>query len=120
MSLFTEGLEAQEEFRAQFMTDAAVYRRGDRECAVGVTPGETFFRTSGENGAATVIRAIDFILAASEIEEIGIPKRGDQILFRGRRFEVANPDGEPCWRWSDAGHRIYRIHTKDTGSETAR
>ncbi|MGN0871337.1 MAG: hypothetical protein ACI4UV_09130 [Victivallales bacterium] len=120
MSFFSEGLEAQEEFRAQFMTDAAIYRRGDRECAVGVTPGETFFRTSDGNGASTVIRAMDFILAASEIDGIGTPKRGDQILYCGRRYEVLNPGGEPCWQWSDAERRIYRIHTKDTGGTTER
>lgn len=27
-------------------------------------------------------------------------------------FEIGAPDKEPDWRWSDAQHTVYRVHTK--------
>lgn len=117
MSFFADGLKAQEEMRIAFMSDPAWYLRGEMRLKIAVTPGDALFRTTDRNGVSTVVRTLDFIVAASELSPVGIPKRGDFILFNGGRYEVVNPDGGPCWKWSDMANRVYRIHTKYAGKE---
>lgn len=118
MSLFTEGLDYLETKRLQFMSDPALYRRGADELKINATPGKSLFRATDRNGVTIVIRSEDFIVAASELLSLGVPKRGDLILFNGGRYEVLNPNGEPCWQWSDVENQVYRIHTKSIGAES--
>jgi hypothetical protein len=46
-----------------------------------------------------------------------VPLPGDRIEETDaegvtRTYEVLPASQEPCWRWSDVYHLLYRIHTK--------
>lgn len=112
MSLFTEGLDFMESVRLQYMTDPALYRRGSDELKINATPAVTTFRTEDEYGITTRTQSYDFIVAASELLSLGEPERGDKIIFQNSIYEVLSPRDEPCFRWSDTGGKVLRIHTK--------
>lgn len=55
----------------------------------------------------------DFMVEASAIPAIDQPEPGDEILWRGRRFLVSAPEGEPCWRWRGPSMTAWRIHAEE-------
>lgn len=79
--------------------------------------GRTLFRTddlSGGTGIRYELR--DFVLRASDLAAAGVPERGDEIVFEGRRYVVAAPEGEPCWKWhTRQSHKQIRVHAKYAG-----
>lgn len=96
------------------------YRR-DGEVMVESAPakvGRTLFRTD-DVAAGMVFRfeERDFIVRASDFAAIGEPRRGDEIVWDGRLYLVAAPDGEPCWKWhTRQSHTQMRIHAKYSGA----
>ncbi len=96
------------------------YRR-DGEVMVESAPakvGRTLFRTD-DVAAGVVFRFEDrdFIVRASDFAAIGEPRRGDEIVWDGRLYLVAAPDGEPCWKWhTRQSHTQMRIHAKYSGA----
>ena len=80
--------------------------------------GRTLFRTD-DVAAGVVFRFEDrdFIVRASDFAAIGEPRRGDEIVWDGRLYLVAAPDGEPCWKWhTRQSHTQMRIHAKYSGA----
>ena len=79
--------------------------------------GRTLFRTD-DVAAGVVFRFEDrdVIVRASDVAAIGEPRRGDEIVWDGRLYLVAAPDGEPCWKWhTRQSHTQMRIHAKYSG-----
>lgn len=81
--------------------------------------GKTLVRTDDLTSAAVIrFELRDFIIRASDVPGLNEPKRGDEIVLDGRRYMVAAPNGEPCWRWhTRQSHTQIRIHTKYAGEE---
>lgn len=78
--------------------------------------GNHFYKSSTADGFTTVARSVDFIIEASQIERE--PKDGDLIIYNGRRYAVAAPNGEPIWEWSGSEQTTYRVHTFCKGDDT--
>ena len=96
------------------------YRR-DGEVMVESAPakvGRTLFRTDDvATGVVFRFEERDFIVRASDFAAIGEPRRGDEIVWDGRLYLVAAPDGEPCWKWhTRQSHTQMRIHAKYSGA----
>ena len=96
------------------------YRR-DGEVMVESAPakvGRTLFRTDDvATGMVFRFEERDFIVRASDFAAIGEPRRGDEIVWDGRLYLVAAPDGEPCWKWhTRQSHTQMRIHAKYSGA----
>jgi hypothetical protein len=79
--------------------------------------GRTLFRTDDLSGSVTLrFEQRDFIVRTSDAGSIGEPKKGDEIVFGGKTYQVSAPDGEPCWRWhTRQSHSQLRIHAKYAG-----
>ena len=93
-----------------------IYRTRDgEEKAVRAVVGSTLFQTEDGYGVVTDTESRDFIIAAAELPLE--PSKGDAVIWKGRAYEVMEPRGGPCWRWSDAYHTTRRIHTKETGED---
>lgn len=86
---------------------------GGEARTVRAVVGRTVFRSTDENGIWTRIETRDFIVPKEQLPSP--PQVGDELEFLGCTYEVLAPNGEPCWRWSDAFHTAYRIHAKNTG-----
>lgn len=99
--------------RTAHATEAVEYRSGATTAPVQATIGKSLFRINDEAGASLVVRTVDFLVAAADLPDD--PQPGDSIVHAGREFEVRQPGGEPCWRWSDSFGRTRRIHTQDMG-----
>lgn len=60
----------------------------------------------------------DFIVPVADLAIGGsaiTPRRGDQITYRGRVYQVQAPGGEPPARHTDSFGTDWRIHTKLVG-----
>lgn len=80
--------------------------------------GRTLFRTDDLSGSVTLrFEQRDFIVRSSDLPNLDEPKKGDEIVFDGKTYQVSAPDGEPCWRWhTRQSHSQIRIHAKYTGN----
>lgn len=79
--------------------------------------GRTLFRTDDLTGSVTIrYEQRDFIVRTSDLPNLDEPKKGDEIVFDGKTYQVSAPDGEPCWRWhTRQSHSQLRIHAKYAG-----
>ncbi len=111
MSWFSEALAAGDLSAFAVMSDLIKYHAGSTIINTAAIPGNSsYWIESGEAGAMKLITS-DFIVPVSALANE--PKRGDEITFQGRRFEVLEPAGVPCWQYSDLAKSFYRIHTKE-------
>jgi hypothetical protein len=102
-----------------------VYRRGAAEVAVQATIGRTLLKLDdGYGGVRMEWTDRDFLIHAADLVLGGnavLPERGDVIREAqgGQTFvyEVMAPGKEPAWRWSDVYRKVFRIHTKQVGTE---
>lgn len=86
--------------------------------AVPCKIGATLFRTEDlTNSVSTRIYRQDFLVEAVSLASIQRPEPGDEIEWRGRRFMVSSPDGEPCWRWRGASMTAWRIHAEEEADD---
>lgn len=122
MDLLAQGAAWLERTRTQYAAQDVHLLRGDASVAVRATVGRSVFEHTDDGGALTRTETRDYLILAADYavsEEPDIPRPGDQILEGGledgRVYEVMNPPGEPCWRWSDQHGLTYRIHTKYVG-----
>lgn len=100
--------------RKQFLSESIVYSPLSGEVhPLFATIGKTLFRSENEYGVTVRTASVDFIVEASDLGQE--PKRGDEIIYANRRYEVLAPNNEPCWRWSGTDFKTYRIHTKYIG-----
>ena len=106
-----------EHLRAIQMASVAadvVYRPfGGEALPVKAVVGRTVFRSTDESGIWTRVETRDFIVPKELLPSE--PQVGDEVEFLGGTYEVRAPNGEPCWRWSDAFQTAYRIHAKHIG-----
>lgn len=78
--------------------------------------GSTLFRTDDANGITFRIEQRDFIVRVSDMAGFDEPKKGDEIIWDGKAYMVAAPNGEPCWKWHTRhSHTQMRIHAKYLG-----
>lgn len=98
------------------------YRRDGASLATAIRAklGWTAFRFTNPDGASIRIDSRDFIVLARDLPEGFEPQEGDEIVWQGRAFLVAAPNGEPCWGWHGRHlHSMIRIHTLHDGPEGA-
>ena len=117
--MFLRG-EAMSDRRFEASGTPVSYRR-DGAVLVESAPakvGRTLFRTDDvATGVVFRFEERDFIVRASDCAAIGEPRRGDEIVWDGRLYLVAAPDGEPCWKWhTRQSHTQMRIHAKYSGA----
>ena len=112
-NMIANGLTWLERQRAAHMSSPAVYRHAGADLGFGVDVTQTQVRYERlpPDHAPVEARAVDFLLAAAAVSEA--PQAGDQIEIDGRAYEVTPLGGEPCWRWTDAGHNTRRIHARE-------
>jgi len=100
-----------------------VYQRGVREVTVPAVIGRTLMKLDdGFGGVKMEWTDRDFLIQASDLILDGEPiqpQPGDMIRETNGDvtyvYEVMAPGGEPHWRWSDAYHKVKRIHAKQVG-----
>lgn len=96
------------------------YRRGGQELFVNIKAkvGQTLFRADTAAGLTIRIEQRDFIVRASDVAAMEEPKKGDEIVWQGKKYMVFAPNGEPCWRWhTRQSHTQLRIHAKYIGDD---
>jgi hypothetical protein len=95
------------------------YRRRGAPIATGVPAklGTTAFRFTNPDGTSIRVDSRDFIVRRKDVPVE--PQEGDEIVWNGRAFLVAAPNGEPCWGWHGRHlHSMLRIHTLHDGKAT--
>lgn len=106
-------------------SETVVYRRGVASVSVVATVGRTLLSLSdGVGGQRVEWTDADFLIKATDLVISGsaaTPARGDRIR-RTRSglvliYEVMAPASEPPWKWADEFRLVYRIHTKQVGTE---
>lgn len=114
MNLIADAAEYLKDVRGEFASDEITYSpTSGSSSTLSASVGSTLFRVDDEYGVTTRVRATDFIVATDDLGTI--PRKGDEITWRGGTYEVLAPNNEPCWRYSDQGHCSIRIHTKLVG-----
>ena len=100
---------------SRYASAEVVYENASGSFAVKAVIGQSAFETESEFGQVVRIETIDFILPPDALS--GPPRRGDTITYKGSRYEVIQPSGEPEWRWTDPQRTAMRIHTKRSNSD---
>ena len=79
--------------------------------------GSMLFRTDDAARGITIrTEQRDFIIRAADVSGLDEPKKGDEIIWDGKAYMVAAPNGEPCWKWHTRhSHTQIRIHAKYIG-----
>ena len=112
--MIRSGIEHLRAVQMQSLASEVVYRRlGGAALSVKAVVGRTVFRSTDADGIWTRVETRDFIVPRDLLPFE--PQVGDEVEFLGGTYEVLAPNGEPCWRWSDAFKTAYRIHAKNTG-----
>ncbi len=96
------------------------YDDGNGPIALTAAVGSTAFRQTDLNGISTLQRTVDFLIDPLDLTRDGtpiIPDAGHTLTRTdtAETHEVIPLNGEPSWRWSDAGQTQLRIHTQKTG-----
>jgi len=94
------------------------YQRDGQTIAADIPAkiGSTLFRTDDRNGITLRVEQRDFIVRVSDAGGLDEPKKGDEIIWKGKVYMVSAPNGEPCWRWhTRQSHTQMRIHAKYIG-----
>ena len=120
--LLAAGLANLSVLRHAYMTRTVRDVRGNHHVDLLATVGKTVFRLDAGYGVQERTESRDFLIRPADLVLAGsavAPTEGDQIQETigavTFTFEVMAPGGEPCWRWTDAVQRTYRIHTKQVG-----
>ena len=115
MSLLAQGIEM---LRSALGGEGSsiVYRRGSSSITLTAMKGQSEGVAEDSNGVVRMEYSdADFILAASELilgGSVVEPQRGDRIKHAADTFEVFPLAKEKCFRYSDPGKTVLRIHTK--------
>lgn len=120
MNLFEESFEYMRNILLENVSNDVVYCRRENgswvKTSTTAVVGHTMFATANENYEAIRVRMYDFLIRA---ESLGFePKKGDVVEYTSGLYEVLAPNNEPCWRYSGADNKFYRIHTKFIGVKT--
>ena len=123
--ILEQGAAWLEEQRVKYCSREMTYRRGAQTVQVNATVVLSEYGVDNGNGIVEQFESRDFLVAAAELVfggEITLPQRGDLIVetISGVTYsnEVMVPGGDgDCWQWSDRYKRVFKIHTKRTGTE---
>ena len=117
----SDWLEAQ---RTQYASRVVTYARGGLSVAVAATVGKTTFEIDDGYGVLVRYESRDFLVLAADLilgDGPTTPERGDRIReTQGGTvfvYEVSAPGKEPCWRYSDAFRKTFRIHSKQIAED---
>lgn len=105
---------------------AVDYVRATGVTVAGLTaiPSRTDFFTLTPYGDQVRSQSVDWVFASSDLDDAGtrfVPERGDRIVVdladedKRLSFEVASPQGDDLFRYTDphrAGVRVFTNHTK--------
>lgn len=111
--------------RGLHMARLVTYSRGVDGVELLATIGRTEFEQDDGYNLVQRSEARDFIIDAEALEIKGspvTPAEGDQVRMTREPgkvdvYEVAAFGAEPPYRWSDAYHTTYRVHTKHVATE---
>jgi hypothetical protein len=124
MDLLAKSASWLEKTRTKYAAQDVHFLRGDSSVAIRATIGRSLFEDTDNYGLLTRTETRDYLILAADLlmDDVPVtPKPGDQIIEGGLEdgliHEVADPPGQPCWRWSDQYHTTYRIHTKFVGRQ---
>ena len=105
--------------RTRHAASTVKYVRGSRSADLLATVGKTAFEVDDGCGVLVRHESRDFLVLAEALVLGGVstmPEHGDRVEeTQGQRvfvYEVTAPGKEPCWRYSDAFRKTFRIHTK--------
>jgi hypothetical protein len=112
--------------RTQFASHVVTYVRGERSVELPATIGKTTFEVDDGYGVLVRHESRDFLILTADLIFNGQqeePQRGDQIRETQNQqrfvYEVSAPDKTPCWRYSDAFRKTFRVHTKQIEQQGA-
>lgn len=97
--------------------ESVTYTRGHTAITITAVPGKRQPRQDDVGDQARIKldrEPMDFLIRPSAIVFGGAvvePEKGHRITYGGRVYEVSPQDGEPCFRLSDPGGNLLRIHT---------
>jgi hypothetical protein len=113
-----------EDQRTRYAASTIVYVRGSRSAEVSATIGKTTFEVDDGYGVLVRHESRDFLVLVTDLLLGGgltEPQRGDRVHETQNGtvyiYEVAAPGKEPCWRYSDAYRKTFRVHTKQIDAE---
>ena len=111
--------------RTRHASRVVSYVRGSRTLDVSATIGRTMFEVDDGCGVLVQHESRDFLILAADFvldDQPILPQRGDQVReAQGNTtfvYEVMAPGNGPCWRYSDAFRRTFRVHTKQIDTES--
>ena len=110
--------------RTQYASRVVTYARGSQSVDIPATIGKTTFEVDDGYGVLVRHESRDFLLLTTDLvlgEQSILPQRGDRIRETQNQqifvYEVSAPGKEPCWRYSDAFRKTFRIHTTEIDTE---
>jgi hypothetical protein len=113
-----------EEKRTQHAAQTVCYVRGGQSVELPATVGKTTFEVDDGYGVLVRHESRDFLVLAADLllgDGLTEPQRGDRVHETQNGmvyvYEVTAPGKEPCWRYSDAYRKTFRIHTKQIDTE---
>jgi hypothetical protein len=124
--VFKKASDWLEDQRTRHAVSTVQYIRGEQSLDIAATIGKTTFEIDDGYGVLVRYESRDFLVLATELVlggQVTAPARGDRIRETcGERtyvYEVTAPGKEPCWRYSDAFRKTFRIHTKQVDAQEA-
>ena len=113
-----------EEQRTRHAASTVEYVRGSRSAEIPASIGKTTFEVDDGYGVLVRHESRDFLVLVADLllgDGLTEPQRGDRVQETQNGtvyiYEVTAPGKEPCWRYSDAYRKTFRIHTKQIGTE---
>jgi len=92
------------------------YVRAGVSATVTATAGRSEYELRDRQGVAVTVAIRDYLVTAADLDAafaaFGRPAIGDKIVDGDRTYAVTNaPNGDPCFRETDADAAGFRIHT---------
>ena len=114
-NLLSDGMTWLEGQLKEHCSSSVEYRRDEESINLDAVLGKTDYQILDESGFETGAFIWDFIVTATDL---GFePQVGDLIIHNDRQFEVMRLPGQDCWRWTGITQSVYRIHSKEIGSD---
>lgn len=106
--------------RKAHIAETGLIRRGSNSTpSVSMTVAHTMADVEGQAGMTVRTNIADFIITATDYLINGVavePRRGDEIDYGGKTYQVVPIAGGEEWRYAENVNRTsLRIHTKEVG-----
>lgn len=123
MTLMARGMAFLGEKQATAAGVTVTYTRANLSATLTVVVGDQQQQAQTRlqtQAAALAWSQRDYLILAADFADAGFtgpPQKGDRVTETvngaATTFELfPGPNGEPCWRWSEAERLTYRVHTK--------